>query len=533
MSNSKETLRKVVGNLPLQALQLIRGSLRAKFIVLIVSLEIVLMGTVTFVVESHQRRAILEQTRLRALSLGASLAALSEGYLLSYNFVKLEQTAENVVSSEADVVYAIAHLRDGKVAAFSGRSDLQGRTLDDPISQQALATEAPLVRHILIPQTGEPGYDVAIPVYAPGSSMKWGTIRLGFSLKHAYELIHHTRRDLALLGFASIFCGTLLAVFLAMRISKPVGQLVVGVHHFAEGAYDRPIQVDASDEIGYLAQAFEQMRTSLQRHLTRLAEEKRRLEETNDQLQETQQQLLQSERLAAVGKLAARVAHEVNNPLAIIKTAICIMRNQTPEDTQNNGHLKTIEEEISRIARILRELLDFARPSSVDQMVDVNMVIQNLELLLAQNLQEKQIALSIVLDPAAPRVKLSADYLKQVLFNLLRNAEDAMPNGGHLRIQTAPVLEGMEISVTDTGCGIAPEHIPHLFDPFFTTKADQGGMGLGLSVLYGLIKSANGHIEVESEVGKGSTFRVILPASEASVDSLRRRNDAPGVGGHG
>jgi HAMP domain-containing protein len=394
----QESLWRALRSLPLRALQRIRGSLQAKFIVLIVSLEIVLMGAVTVVVENRQRQAILEQTQLRALSLGASLAALSEGYLLSYNFVKMEQTAESVVSGEADVVYTVAHLRDGKVAAFSGRSDLQGRTLDDPISQQALTTGTPLVQHILIPQTKEPGYDVAIPVYAPGSSMKWGTIRLGFSLKRAYELIHQTRRDLALISFASIFCGTLLAVFLAVRISKPVGQLVIGVHHFAEGAYNRPIQVDASDEIGYLAQAFERMRTSLQRHLTRLAEEKRRLEETNYQLQETQQQLLQSERLAAVGKLAARVAHEVNNPLAIIKTAICIMRNQIHEDNQTNRHMKTIEEEIDRIARVLRELLDFSRPSHVEQMVDVNAVIQSLELLLAQNLQEKQITLSVVLN---------------------------------------------------------------------------------------------------------------------------------------
>jgi signal transduction histidine kinase len=502
-------------NLPLRALQLIRGSLRAKFIVLIVSLEIVLMGAVTFVVEGHQRRAILEQTRLRALSLGTGLAALSEGYLLSYNFVKLEQTSENVTTGEADVVYTIAHLRDGKIAAFSGRNDLQGRTLDDPISQHALAAEEPLVQQILIPQTKEPAYDVAIPVYAQGSPKKWGTIRLGFSLKRAYELIHYTRRDLALLSFASIFCGTSLAVFLAMRISKPIGQLVVGVHRFAGGTYDRPIRVDASDEIGYLAQAFERMRTSLQRHLAHLAEEKQRLEETNRRLQETQQQLVQSERLVAVGKLAARVAHEVNNPLAIIKTAICILRNQNQEDQLANGHLKTIEEEINRIARILRELLDFSRPNPIEQMVEVNAVIQSLELLLTQNLQEKQIALSVVLDPAVPQVRISGDHLKQVLLNLVRNAEDAMPNGGRLRVQTAQADEGIEVSVTDTGSGISAEHIPYVFDPFFTTKADQGGMGLGLSVLYGIVKNAGGRIEVESEVGKGSTFRVILPAYKA------------------
>jgi signal transduction histidine kinase len=515
ISAFKGTLWSALRNLPLRALQLIRGSLRAKFIVLIVSLEIVLMGAVTFVVEGHQRRAILEQTRLRALSLGTSLAALSEGYLLSYNFVKLEQTSENVTTNEPDVVYTATHLRDGKVAAFSGRSDLQGRTLDDPVSQRALAAEAPLVQHILISQTKEPGYDVAIPVYAPGSTKKWGTIRLGFSLQRAYERIHDTRRDLALLSLASIFCGTSLAFFLAMRISKPVGQLVVGVHRFAGGAYDRPIQVEASDEIGYLAQAFERMRTSLQRHLAHLAEEKQRLEETNCRLQETQQQLLQNERLAAVGKLAAKVAHEVNNPLAIIKTAICIMRTQTQENNLTAGHLQTIEEEINRIARILRELLDFSRPTPIEQMADVNAVIQSLEPLLAQNLQEKQLILRVVLDPAVPKVRLSTDHLKQVLLNLVRNAEDAMPHGGQLMIQTAQTDEGLEVKITDTGCGIAQEHIPYLFDPFFTTKAEQGGMGLGLSVLYGIVKGAHGRIEVESDIGKGSTFRVILPAYKA------------------
>jgi signal transduction histidine kinase len=304
------------------------------------------------------------------------------------------------------------------------------------------------------------------------------------------------------------------------------------VHQFAGGAYDRPIQVDANDEIGYLAQAFERMRASLQRHLARLAEEKCRLEEANYQLQETQQQLVQSERLAAVGKLAAQVAHEVNNPLAIIKTAICIMKHQTQDGNLTNGHLQTIEEEINRIARILRELLDFSRPSPVEQVVDVNAVIQSLKPVLAQNLHEKGIALNVVLDPGISRVRISADHLKQVLFNLLRNAEDAMSGGGMLSIHTAPLGEAIEVSVADTGCGIPQKDIPYLFDPFFTTKANQGGMGLGLSVLYGLIKSAHGRVEVESEVGKGSTFRVFLPGCKAEGTPLRRRNDTPGVGMH-
>src|ERR671924_1331798 len=147
-------------SLPLRAVRPIQGNLRAKFIVVIVSLQIVLMGAVSVVVERHQRAAILGQTRLRALSLGSSLAALSEGYLLSYNFAKLEQAVELVTADEEDVSYTIAHLRDGKVAAFSGRNDLQGRWLDDPISRRAIQAQAPLVQPITMPQTGEPGYDV-------------------------------------------------------------------------------------------------------------------------------------------------------------------------------------------------------------------------------------------------------------------------------------------------------------------------------------------------------------------------------------
>jgi signal transduction histidine kinase len=504
-----------LARLPQRVLHLVRSNLRAKFMVLIVSLEIALMGAVTFVVESHQRQAIFEQARLRALSLGANLAALSEGYLLSYDFVKLEQGVERVTTNEADVDYAVAHLRNGKVAAFSGRSDLQGRTLTDPVSQQAVAAEAPLVQQIIVPQSGKPGYDIAIPVFAQGSPQKWGTIRLGFSLERAHVAIQKTRRDLLLLGCAAVVCGTMLAIFLAKRISKPVDQLVVRVHQFAEGAYDRPIQVDTRDEIGYLAQAFEQMRQALQRHLAYLAEEKRLLEETNHRLQATQQQLVQSERLAAVGKLAAKVAHEVNNPLAIIKSAIHFLRRQSRKDDPASGHLEVIEEEISRIARILRDLLDISRPSPTAQPVEVNALIQSLERLLRPNLDAKRIALTVVLDPAVPQVQIPPDHLKQVLLNLVRNAEDAMPDGGHLTMQTVRTADGVEVHISDTGCGIPAEHLPHLFEPFFTTKAQQGGMGLGLSVLDGILNSAHGRIEVESAVGKGSTFRVFLPACTA------------------
>lgn len=508
---SREAASSSIGLL-LRMPWLICGSLRAKFIVGMVSLQLIVMGTVAVVMEHRQRGAILEQTRLRALSLGTSLAALSESYLLNYDFIHLEQVVEGVTGGQEDIVYTIAHLYDGRVAAFSGRDDLQGVFLDDRVSRQALQAAGPLVQDIILPGEQDPAYDVAVPVFAPQSSRKWGTMRVGFSLKRAYALIEQIRRDLLLLSLAAILAATSLATVLAMLISKPIGHLVADVQAFAKGAYDHPIQVQAPDEIGYLARAFEQMRIAIQRHLASLADEARRLEEANRRLQETQQQLIQHERLAAVGKIAARVAHEVNNPLAIIKTTLRIMRNPSRGDRPAAEDLQMIEEEINRIARILQDLLSASRPAPSHEVVEVNAILESLQSLLMQDLHEKQIALSLELAPVLPRVRISADQLKQVILNIVRNAADAMPQGGELKIRTACQGQEVEISLTDTGYGIQPEHLSHLFDPFFTTKAGGRGVGLGLAVSEGIIRNAHGRIEVQSEVGKGSTFRVTLPA---------------------
>jgi Histidine kinase-, DNA gyrase B-, and HSP90-like ATPase len=152
------------------------------------------METVAVVGERYQRNAILEQTRVRALSIGTNLTALCEGYLRCYNFITLEQATEKVKAGNEDAIYAAAPLHDGRVAAFSGRDDLQGKTLDDPVSPRALDATTPLVRDIICPEHKAVGYDVAIPVFVPRSSKKWGTIRIGFSLKRAYELIQQTSR---------------------------------------------------------------------------------------------------------------------------------------------------------------------------------------------------------------------------------------------------------------------------------------------------------------------------------------------------
>jgi len=242
-------------------------------------------------------------------------------------------------------------------------------------------------------------------------------MRLGFSLQRVYERIYHTRLTLLWLSLGAIVCGTSLAIMLALWVSRPIRQLVAGVQAFTRGSYDYPLQVDTHDEIGYLAYTFTQMRTALQRHLVRLAEEQHRLEEANSRLQQMQQQLIQSARLATVGKMAAWVAHEMNNPLAIIKTSVRILQNQSREDSQTIRRLHSIDEEVHRIARVLRELLDCSPTSTTQEVVDVNAVIHSLEPLLAPTLQSEHISLRVVLEPDLPQVYMGSDRLKQVLFN--------------------------------------------------------------------------------------------------------------------
>ena len=513
----RAVLRRGVVLVTSPLLILFRRSLRAKFIGVIVLVQLCLMGLVTMVIEQRQRDTILEESRKRAVALASNLAALSEGYLLAYNFVKLKQTVERV-AAEADVAYAIVQLHNGRVAAYSGRSDLQGEILEDPVSQQAITAEKPLVQEVTTPALVERGYDVAIPLFVPGSARKWGTIRLGFSLAQALREIHKTRKNLLLLNGIALVLGISVAVFLAQCITKPIQQLVRGVNGVVKGNYHHAITVTSQDEIGHLAQRFTEMQGALRDYITHLAEEKRHLEEANTLIKATQDQLIQSEKLAAVGQLAAKIVHEVNNPLAVIKTSLAIVSKRLSNGDRNKENLNIIEEEIGRIARIMRQLLDFSRPASDIALLQVNEVIQNLMKFVEGDLEARQIESRLELADDLPAIRMSLDQLKQVLLNLIKNAQDAMPQGGTLLFKTTSQAGGLSISVADTGSGIPPEYLCRVFEPFFTTKKLRGGMGLGLSVSANIIKSSGGTIEVDSAPEKGTIFRVFFPAYRLSIE---------------
>ena len=236
-----------------------------------------------------------------------------------------------------------------------------------------------------------------------------------------------------------------------------------------------------------------------------------------------EEQLVQSAKLAAVGKLVSGIAHEMNNPVSIIKLHIAsVMQNteshKLPEDLIET--LRVIQRQNNKISQIMMGLLTFSRQGSFSpEWTDVNQTVHTAVGLVENTLQNQDIVYQAKLEDSLPSVFLDPVRIEQVLVNLFNNAIDTMPGGGILTVSTALETDQTHrdwvvIRVEDTGEGIEEEHLNHLFDPFFTTKEVGEGTGLGLSVSYGLIQEHGGRIEVSSQQGKGTEFQIYLPVTE-------------------
>jgi signal transduction histidine kinase/CheY-like chemotaxis protein len=245
----------------------------------------------------------------------------------------------------------------------------------------------------------------------------------------------------------------------------------------------------------------------------------RKVEERTQELRAAQEQLLQSEKLASIGQLAAGVAHEINNPMGVILGFAQGILKTLPEDDSLRKPLTTLEKESLRCKRIVQNLLDFARHSEpTPHLTNINELVD-----ASCDLAEHQTSLQNVelvkgYDSALPSIRADPNQLEQVFINIMLNAYQAMPDGGTLHVTTRTVGSELQVIFADTGTGIPPENLQNIFDPFFTTKEVGEGTGLGLSVSYGIVKAHGGDIEVESQVGKGTTFVIKLPLDKSKGD---------------
>jgi len=241
-------------------------------------------------------------------------------------------------------------------------------------------------------------------------------------------------------------------------------------------------------------------------------EMEQRVEERTLELKQAHSQLLHIGKLSAIGKLAASIAHEFNNPLYGVINAIRGIRRRVKMEEPDGELLDMALNECNRMKNLIRDLQDFNRPSSGQlAMMDLHKTIDSLLLLSKKEFQTRNIEIAREYDQRLPSIRAVADQIKQVMLNLLNNAADACEGGGTIRIRTELSEPGkVRVMIIDDGKGIKPEDLPHIFEPFFTTKPTVKGTGLGLSVSHGIVKRHGGTIALESEPNRGTTFTITL-----------------------
>jgi two-component system NtrC family sensor kinase len=318
----------------------------------------------------------------------------------------------------------------------------------------------------------------------------------------------------------------IVGIFVWTMIHRPIKALIAGTHRVAAGDLDYKIKVYSHDQLGELAESFNRMTEELKRanaEITDWAKKMEiRVEQKTAELKKAHEQMIHVERMASVGKLAAIVAHEINNPLAGILTYAKLLLKKVRNNGAPRGgvesagqYLEMIASESARCGDIVKNLLQFSRQTSVDlQPHDVNEIISQSLRLVQHKIHLMNLEVRTQLEENMPSLVCDSQLLKQALVALLINACEAMTQGGgmiEVISSHVPQKKEVTIHIRDNGVGIDEETRKHLFEPFFTTKEQGKGVGLGLAVVYGIVKQHSGEIEVESALGRGSTFTLRLP----------------------
>ncbi|MEO0075207.1 MAG: cache domain-containing protein [candidate division WOR-3 bacterium] len=440
---------------------------------------------------------------------GEFIGVIYGGRLLNKNYDLVDKIKEVVFGNESykgkDIGTATIFQGDLRISTNVRRED----------GERAIGTRIAANVYDQVLGRGESYYDRAFVVnnwyltaYEPIRDINGGVIGILYVgiLEEKYA---DMRKRTISIFLAIVIMGMGVAIFIAhflgRTILKPLDKMVQVSRQIANGNFDVKVDVTTSDEVGELANAFNMMIKSLKERESELKEY-------------TQQQIMRSERLATLGQLSAGVAHEINNPLTGVLTYIRLIKKRLEKRSDADGdfrrYLDKVENETERVSTIVKNLLDFARQRDPNlKLVDVNLVISESLDLLEHKIRLQNITVETNF-ATLPRITADFSQLQQVFMNLIINAVEAMEQGGKLTITTEELKERnmLQIMFKDTGVGIPKEHLTQIFEPFFTTKPK--GTGMGLSVVYGIISRHNGEIEVNSEVGKGTTFTIRLPITQ-------------------
>ncbi|MGA7403059.1 MAG: ATP-binding protein [Candidatus Sulfotelmatobacter sp.] len=360
----------------------------------------------------------------------------------------------------------------------------------------------------------------------PADQQVLGVLDTNLSLAKAdAQIAVSSARSLSYTAAAMLIVAVMSWLFVWWVVDKPIRALKKGTEHLSLGELGYQINVRSQDEVGDLARSFNgmslQLRAANEEIVTWAKTLEDRVDEKTKELRSAHEHVLHVEKMASLGKMAAVVAHEVNNPLSGILTYAKLLRKwvesgQAEHEKREEAMqcLQLIAAESRRCGELIKNLLSLSRTAPMNvQLTDLHAVIDRSLLLVRHQLDLGGIELQLAVANDLPRIPCDPAQIEQVLIALIMNAIDAMPRGGNLWLDAhlSDDETEIEIQVRDDGAGIAPEILPHIFEPFLTTKETGHGVGLGLAISRGIVERHNGQIEVKSELGRGTTFVITLP----------------------
>jgi len=478
----------------------------------------VIGGMAFALLRSHTAQLLAERTR--------SADQLSETIKSATHFDMLENRRENlhrqiravgglrgegiqkvrVFNKEGRIMFSSAEEEIGTSLDIRGEAcyacHAEGRPLErlgiQARARTFRASDGTRILGLINPIPNEPSCSTAACHAHSAKQSLLGVLDVNISLAEVDREIARSRVLIMLSAAAAILAGSLILWWLNRRlVVRPVAALVAGTRRVGEGDLGTTIPVSGNHELSELAGAFNTM---------------------TQRLAETQRQLAQADKLASVGRLAAGVAHEINNPLTGVLSYASLLRKRLADDAEAAEDLDVIVRETVRCRGIIRGLLDFARPTPpARKAMDLNEVVRRAVSVVMTQLSLNQVDLSLDLAAELPVVQADGNQIQQVAVNLLLNAGDAIGDGGGtIRVITQTGAGGsVELLVKDNGRGIPPEDLPRIFEPFYTTKGNHG-TGLGLAVSWGIVEAHGGALEVRSDAGQGTCFTLRIPASTES-----------------
>ncbi len=522
--------------------QKISGSLSSKLLLLLVSSMAIIFGVLGYLnIRLHRQH--LEQTVL------ADAARMSSVIKRNTSYYMLRNQRDGLYHSIADMANEPEMVRiriindQGRISFSSDPSEINKFVDQAMKAQDAQPTGDAAIRMPDVKQSfrtyhlpkKERALGVIDPIENslacssaechahPAEVKTLGILDTNISLARSERDVAESTRQLAIYTIIGVLGVALLsAAFVRYMLGGPLKALTAGTHAIGAGDLGYQIQVTSNGELKDLANSFNTMSHQLlEAHeeinsWTRTLEA--RVDEKTRQLSSAQEEMLRVERMASIGKLAAVVAHEINNPLAGILTYAKLMkkrlsREPTP-NAENIAMLDLVESESRRCGEIVKNLMTFARPTSMNrEPADLSAILDRCVRLVQHQLKLKNIELHLQLNPDLALVRCDQGQIEQVVLALVINAIDAMSNGGNLFLSTRRVPDStdIQIEVRDDGVGMPPEVLSKMFEPFFTTKEHGRGLGLGLAISRNIVERHAGKIAVTSEPGHGTTFRITLP----------------------